>query len=172
MVGAATWSVRWKTEPLSAAVPAPAGPALDEPVEPGITGEQLVEVEDVVQLKLPLSGRRWRLELRSGHSGYGLAAHMRAAGRQQVAGAHRNGPHCVASADRATERASPGCPRSRHMQGRFVGADHDLAAGGAVCSVDHGGPLLSDTSCHQDLAPIMDPGDCRDQGPMAPQRLN
>ena len=43
-------------------------PALDELVEPGIAGEQLVEVDDVVKLKLPVSGGMWRSQPVNGHS--------------------------------------------------------------------------------------------------------
>ena len=123
-----------------------------------------MEVDDVVKLKLPISGGTWPLVARNRHS---LAGHLRAASHQQVAGARRDGPSCVAAADRATEAASPGCLRSGHMQGRLVGADRDLTADCAACSVYHGGPLLSDTHCQQDLTVIMDPKDCRDQGLMA-----
>src|SRR6185436_1093474 len=106
---AAICSTRSQAELLSAGVPAGALPALDELVEPAVAGEQLVEVDQIVELKLSASGGRGRQPVRNGHQLDGhLDGNLRAAGHQQVAGTGRDRPEGVTSADRAAEGASPG----------------------------------------------------------------
>jgi len=137
-----TGSIAWKPS-RSAAVPNGAVPAMDELVKPGVAAEQSVEVDDVVKLKPPVSSERPRLVRRSRHS---LDGHSCSAGNQQVAGGGREVQQRLASADRADKRAPPGCLRSGHMQGRFVGGDDDLTADRTASSVQQGGQPLSDTS--------------------------